>query len=206
MVDPTQITRLLREWQNGDRAAEQQLVDLVRGDLREMVHRQLRKQENRNLTFQTTELFHELYIRLTKQNNQIEWEDRGQFFAFSSRLLRQVLVDAFRNKRAQKRGSGLPNLVFEPNLIVHRHQKVDFCRLNDALEDFEKIDPIKSKVVEMRFFGGMTEREIAEAMKLSVPTIKRYWRMARIWLLSYLASNDAEPESGFIEDPDPGDR
>ena len=194
MQETGNITRLLQQWQQGDKQAEAELISLVREELRQLVHRHLNRESNRHLTPQTTEMFHELYLRLVQQNHGIEWKDRNQFFAFSSRLLRQVLVDAFRERHAQKRGKGMPDVLFDPNLILHGNRKVDLMQLEDALCDFEKIDPDKSRVVELRFFGGLTVEETAEALRLSTPTVKRYWRIARTWLLHYLQSH-LEPES-----------
>jgi RNA polymerase sigma factor (TIGR02999 family) len=194
--DLSNLTLLLQQWQSGDKAAERELIELVRIELRRMAEFNLKKQANQGLSMQTTELLHELYIRLSEQNRSTVWQDRHQFFAFSARILRQVLVDAFREKKAQKRGGGLPNLLFDPDLITHNRQSIPFLALNEALAGLERVDARKCKIVELRFFGGLTVEEVAQTLEISTPTVKRDWRTARLWLLDFLENREADQEAG----------
>ena len=187
----TPLTELLQAWQLGDKQAESQLINLVEGELRRLAHQAL-QQESHPKQFQTTEMLSELYLRLNDQNPNIQWQNRNQFFGFTSRILRQILVDAHRHRNATKRGSQFPHLVFESDLIMHNREPIDFLALHEALEVFEGLDPEKGKMVEMRFFGGMTHEQVAEALNISTATAKRGWRVAQAWLLNYLKTQKHE--------------
>ena len=182
------ITRLLNAWEEGDKQAETQLIKVVEKELRFMVHRRLSQEPQ--APFQTTELFHELYIKLAVSGERIHWQNRHHFFGFAARILRQILVDAWRERTATKRGGGLGDLVFNPELIRHREKSLDFGSLNLALDELEQADPLKFKIVMLRFFGGFTVSQTARELKLAEPTIKRHWALARAFLLHRMKDRD----------------
>jgi RNA polymerase sigma factor (TIGR02999 family) len=171
-------TALLHAWGRGDRAALDRLIALVHGELRRLASRHLRR-ERAGHTLQASALVNEAYLRLIDVN-QVQWQNRAHFFAMASRIMRRVLVDAARAKGYRKRAGGLKVPLDEADSVAATPH--DFVALDDALNTLEAIDPRKCQVVEMRFFGGMSLDETAEALHLSIGTIKRDWRLARAWL------------------------
>jgi RNA polymerase sigma-70 factor (ECF subfamily) len=181
--DPSsrQVTDLLLAWGNGDQSALEQLVSAVHVELRRLAHRQMRG-ERQGHTLQTTALVNEAYLRLIDLS-RVRWQDRAHFFAMSARLMRRILVDYARSRHYQKRGGGVANVTLDDALIVSPERGADLVALDDALQALAAVDARKSQVVEMRFFGGLSVDETAEALHVSKETVMRDWRLAKVWLL-----------------------
>ena len=188
MIDspgPThQITRLLVDWRNGDQAALEQLIPLVHDELRRVARRHM-AHERAGHTLQATALVNEAYVRLI-DIRQVNWQDRAHFFAMSSRLMRRILVDFARSKGYQKRGGGAQKVSLDEALVISEEPGQDLVALDDALTALASVDARKAQVVEMRFFGGLSVEETAEALKVSVDTVMRDWKLAKAWLLREL--------------------
>lgn len=177
------LTQLLRAWGGGDRAALERLVPLVYAELRRLSRHYLRGGPNR--TLQTTALINEAFVRLIDQDG-ISWESRAHFFGIAARTMRNIVVDHARAKMAAKRGGGKQELLFDDALfLVNEKKGWGLVALDDALEDLAAIDPQLSRLVELRFFAGMTVEETAEVLGVSARTVKRGWRTAKIWLLRH---------------------
>ena len=174
------VTRLLRAWSEGDTQALEQLTPLVYEELYRRAHWHMAR-ENAGHMLQATALVNEIYVRMVDLRG-VSWRDRAHFFAMSSRLIRQVLVDAARSKHAQKRGGHSPHVTIDESLLVSEEPHADVLALDDALSALATIDPRKSQVVELRFFGGLDIEETAEVLKVSPDTVKRDWKLAKAWL------------------------
>ena len=181
---PLEVTDLLTAWGEGDQAALQKLVPLVHAELHRLARRQMTR-ERRDHTLQTSALVNEAYLRLIDLN-RVRWQDRAHFSAMSSRLMRRILVDHARSRSSMKRTVGGERASFEEALVVSDESSVDLIALDDALQALEAFDPRKSQVIEMRFFGGLRIEETAEALHVSPETVKRDWRLAKLWLLREL--------------------
>ena len=179
-----QITRLLVDWRNGDQRALEQLIPLVHEELRRVARRHM-AHERAGHTLQATALVNEAYVRLI-DIRQVNWQDRAHFFAMSSRLMRRILVDFARAKGYQKRGGDAQKVSLDEALIVSVEPAADLVALDDALTALGAFDARKAQVVEMRFFGGLSVEETAEALKVSVDTVMRDWKLAKAWLLREL--------------------
>jgi RNA polymerase sigma-70 factor, ECF subfamily len=178
-----EVTQLLIELKNGDRVAEQKLIPLVYNELRRLAARQLRG-EKAAQSLQPTALVHEAYIRLTGIRD-IDWQGRTHFFAVAARLMRRILVDRARAHDACKRGGLKEFVTFDEGLQAAALQRSDqLMELDEALDRLEQLDPRQARVVELRFFAGLTEDETAEILGISSRTVKREWRTARAWLYS----------------------
>jgi RNA polymerase sigma factor (TIGR02999 family) len=175
------VTELLLCWGAGDESALPQLVPLVLTELRRLARRHMRTQRSRQM-LQTTALVNEAYLRLVDVS-RVRWQDRSHFLAMASRLMRRVLVDFARATGSVKRGGGSLPVSLDEAAIVSDDPGPDLIALDDALSSFAKIDARKSQVVEMRFFGGLSVEETAEALKVSPETVMRDWRLAKVWLL-----------------------
>jgi RNA polymerase sigma factor (TIGR02999 family) len=177
-----EITKLLHNWQGGDRAALDALVPVVYKELRRLAHCELRK-ERPNHTLQSAALVHEAYFRLLGQNPP-QWESRTHFFAIAAQLMRQILVDYARRRRASKRGSGVCMLTLEDAVALpqRKDKDVDVIALDDALNTLAELDPRQSRVVELRFFAGLSLEETSEVMGIATATVQRDWTAARAWL------------------------
>lgn len=175
-----EVTDLLHDWSNGDQEALNKLMPLVYDELRRLANRYLRN-ERRGHTLQTTGLVHEAYLKLVDQKIR-SWENRVQFFAAAAQVMRHVLVDYARNRRAFKRGGDYCRLSLDEAVISSEEKDPDLLTLNEALEGLAVIDPQQSRVVELRVFGGLTVEETAEALGVSPRTVKREWSMAKAWL------------------------
>jgi RNA polymerase sigma-70 factor, ECF subfamily len=173
-------TTLLLAWGRGDETALDQLIPLVHDELRRLARRHMAG-ERAGHTLQATALVNEAYLRLF-DNKQINWHDRTHFLAVSAMLMRRILVDHARKKNYQKRGGDMVKVPWDTGLVVSEERGPDLEALDDALEILEKMDPRKAKVVEMKFFGGMTVEETAAALKVSPDTVMRDWRLAKAWL------------------------
>jgi RNA polymerase sigma factor (TIGR02999 family) len=192
MIDgpgPAPITRLLVDWRGGDQAALEQLIPLVHDELRRLARRHM-AHERVGHTLQATALVNEAFVRLIDVR-QVKWQDRAHFFAMSSRLMRRVLVDFARSKGYQKRGGGAQKVSFDEALVVTNEPGQDLVGLDDALNALAAFDARKAQVVEMRFFGGLSVEETAEALKVSVDTVMRDWKLAKAWLLRELKQSSA---------------
>ena len=178
------VTRLLARWKDGDEAALQQLVPIVHEELRRLARRQMAG-ERPGHTLQPTALVNEAYLRLVNLK-QMQWQDRAHFFAMGARLMRRILVDFARSRGYQKRGGGAKQVSFTEALEVAEGQPTDVVALNDALEALAAVDERASRVVELRYFGGLSVEETAEVLKVSRETVKRDWTFAKMWLLRHL--------------------
>ncbi len=178
---PIQITRLLAAWGEGDRAALDALLPVIQKELRRLAHRYLRKERDGG-GFQTTELVNEAYLKLV-DCSRVRWQDRSHFFAISAQLMRRILVDMARSRRYAKRGGEAIRVTFEKALEKPGGARApDWIALDDALNTLEALDPRKCRMVELRFFGGLTVEETAEALQVSADTVRRDWRFAKTWL------------------------
>jgi RNA polymerase sigma-70 factor, ECF subfamily len=178
--DKCQITQLLHAWRGGDREALDHLMPLIYDDLRDVARRSMVR-ERSGVTIQATALVNETYLRLTDAPN-IEWTDRAHFFAVAARVMRRILTDAARARNREKRGAGMEKVPYQEGVIPAPEDDRSMIALDDALTSLSKTDPRKTQVVEMRFFGGMTNDEIAEVLAVSRDTVKRDWNFAKLWL------------------------
>jgi RNA polymerase sigma factor (TIGR02999 family) len=176
---PNVVTELLGKWRAGDQEALDALVPLVYHELRKVAHRYLRH-ERPDHTLQSTALVHEAYLRLRKQGAQ-EFENRAHFFAIAAQLMRQILVDYARRRKAAKRNAGC-RLTLDDTVQSLEAKTIDLIALNDALDELAKIDPRQSRVVELRFFGGLSVEETSRVLGMSPDSVKRDWATAKIWL------------------------
>jgi RNA polymerase sigma factor (TIGR02999 family) len=170
------VTRLLQSWSGGDKGALEELVPFVYRELRSLAAAYIRR-ERRDHTLQPTALVHEAYLRLVDQT-QVASPSRAQFFGIAANLMRQILVNHARHHGAAKRGGG-NRVALEEGATVVQQRPVDFVALDEALDKLAQLDPRQSRIVELRFFGGLTEDEIAEVLDVSAITVKRDWRIAR---------------------------
>jgi len=183
----SEVTLLLQGWRNGDRKALDALLPLVYKELHRLAHFQLCK-ERPDHTLQSAALVHEAYLRLIGLNPP-QWESRSHFFAIAAQLMRQILVDYARRHGAAKRGGGGYKLSLEEATVLSREKEVDVVALDDALSALAKIDPRQSKVVELRFFAGLSLDEISQALDIAPATVQRDWTAARAWLHREIARN-----------------
>jgi RNA polymerase sigma factor (TIGR02999 family) len=186
-VSAHQVTQLLVEWGNGDQAALEDLMPLVYDELRRMARRYMNRQHEQH-TLQTTELIHEAYLKLAVNDEQ-NWQNRAHFFGVAAQAMRHILVDYARAKQSKKRGGSARRITFMENDIVSSTRSEEIVALDDALEKLTELDERKTRVVELKFFGGLKMKEIAEVLKVSPETVKRDWRFARTWLLRELSQN-----------------
>lgn len=182
--DPSEVTRLLFELKTGNRAAEEQLIPLVYGELRRIASNRLRN-ESIHHSLQPTALVHEAYLRLTRIE-QVDWQSRSHFFAVSATLMRRILVDHARANQARKRGDGIGTISLEDAIFAAPDREPEILALDDALERLAQLDERQSKIVELRFFAGMSEEETAHVLGISTRTVKRDWRTAKAWLFAEL--------------------
>jgi RNA polymerase sigma factor (TIGR02999 family) len=180
-----QISQLLVDWSGGNEVAREQLFPLVYDQLRRMAHGYMRRQPSGH-TFQTTELVHEAYLKLAKQDEK-SWQNRAHFFGVAATAMRHILVDYARSKQSRKRAGWQARITLAENAPGAPGREDEIVALNDALTRLAVMDERKSRVVELKFFGGLKIDEIAEVLKLSPDTVKRDWRFARTWLLRELA-------------------
>jgi RNA polymerase sigma factor (TIGR02999 family) len=183
-MPPRDVTRLLIEWSEGDVSALETLMPLVFDDLRSIARRQFQR-ERSDHTLQPTALISEVYLRLYGQQ-KVHWDNRAQFFAFAGVLMRRVLVDHAKGRLAAKRGKGLANLPLDEAIGVPDGRGVDVIELDEALSRLAQIDERLSRLVELRFFVGLSNEETAEVLGISVSSVKREWQMAKLWLYKEL--------------------
>jgi RNA polymerase sigma factor (TIGR02999 family) len=176
----SQITPLLRAWAAGDQLALDRLTPLVYRELHRIAHRQMRNEHPGN-TLQTTALVNEAFLRLAEGAN-VDWHDRVHFFAFSAQMMRRILVDAARGRLRQKRGGLSPKMSLNEDLDSAPRRAAILVALDDALDELATFDSRKARVVELRYFGGLSVEETAEALKISPQSVLRDWKLAKAWL------------------------
>ena len=181
-----QVTQLLAAWGGGDQAARDKLMPLVYGELRRLA-RQCMGRERRDHTLQTSALVNEAYLRLVDQKN-VAWQGRAHFFGIAARLMRQVLVDYARRRGYAKRGGDARRVSLDEAMIVSEERAAEVVALDEALESLAGVDPRKSQVVELRFFGGLSIEETAEVLGVSEGTVRRDWALAKAWLHDAITS------------------
>src|SRR5438094_522998 len=176
------VTQLLVNWSRGDRAALEELMPLVYGELRRLASAHLRR-ERSNHTLQSTALVHEAFLRMVHQQD-VQWRSRAHFYAIAAQMIRRILVDYARSQHAEKRGSGAVKLALDEAMAVAQTPgtDIDLLGLNDALDQLAILDERQSRIVELRFFAGLSIEETAEVLHLSPASIKREWQTARAWL------------------------
>jgi len=187
VVGAGRVTELLQAWSAGDRAAMEALVPMVESELRRLARGYMAR-ERRNHTLQPTALVHEAFVRLADAQH-LSWQSRAHFLGITARLMRRVLVDHARDRNVQKRGGAVPKVAFEEEMAVSPPLNIDVLALDQALEALALIDERKCRVIDMRFFAGMTVEETAEALHVSTDTVKRDWRIAKLWLLRELEAH-----------------
>jgi RNA polymerase sigma-70 factor (ECF subfamily) len=188
---PGDVTRLLLSWSNGDKQALGELVPLLYRELRGLAAAYIRR-ERRDHTLQATALVHEAYLRMVDQT-QVRSPSRAQFFAVAANLMRQILVNHAEHHRAAKRGGNGNKVILDEGAAVVQQRGIDLIALDEAMDKLAELDPRQSRVVELRFFGGLKEDEIAGVLGVSVITVKREWRIARAVLNRHLRPGLPDP-------------
>lgn len=184
-----EITQLLAEWSGGNQAALDELYPLVYDELHRLARRYMSR-ERKGHTLQTTALINEAYVRLVDQKN-VQWANRSHFFAISAQIMRRILIDHARRNTYAKRGGGAQQVSLDETATVIHDNLSEFLRLDEALKSLAELDPRRSQVVELRYFGGLNNDEIAEVLKISINTVIRDWNMARAWLYRQLTGSAA---------------
>jgi RNA polymerase sigma-70 factor (ECF subfamily) len=185
-----QASELLLHWGNGDRKALEAILPLVYNELRRLARYQLRQQRP-NHTLQTTALVHEAYLRLAEETS-LQVKDRGHFLGIAAQLMRWILVDYERNRRAAKRGAGATRLTLDPSVASgSQNLDVDLLALDQALDQLAKLDRQQSQIIELRYFGGLSIEDTSEFLGISPATVKRSWASARAWLLREMGCGEA---------------
>jgi len=181
MSDPNHVTQILNAIEQGDGQASERLLPLVYDELRRLARQRLAHEQS-GQTLQPTALVHEAYVRLVDNEHQQRWDSRGHFFSAAAEAMRRILVDNARRKRSQKRGGGLHRMDLELGNLEDGQDIGDLLAVNEALEKLAEKDPRKAKLVELRFFSGLTTQQAAEVLDVSVATAERDWTFARAWL------------------------
>ena len=179
------LTRLLVDWSNGDPAALDQLLPLVNDELRRLARGYMRR-ESPGHTLQTSALVNEAYLRLIDQKH-VQWQNRAHFFGIAAQLMRRILIDHARSHQYAKRGRGAVKVSLDEAAAVTEARAAELLAVDEALEKLTAMDARKGRIVELRFFGGLTEEETADVLGVSVPTVQREWRAAKAWLHRMLA-------------------
>jgi RNA polymerase sigma factor (TIGR02999 family) len=182
--DPGEVTQLLFDLKGGNRFAEERLIPLVYGELRRIASNRLRR-EAAHHSLQPTALVHEAYLRLTRLQ-EVDWQSRSHFYAVSATLMRRILVDHARANQAKKRGQGGTTISLNDALFAAPEREPEILALDEALDRLAQFDERQSKIVELRFFSGMSEEETGHVLGISVRTVKRDWRAAKAWLFAEL--------------------
>ena len=191
MTRPPQhnITQLLAKWRDGNQSALDELYPLVYDELHRLARRYMSR-ERRGHTLQTTALINEAYVRLVDQKN-VHWANRSHFFAISAQIMRRILIDHARRHLYAKRGGGAQRVSLEEVAAITPNASRELVRLDEALKSLAEMDPRRSQVVELRYFGGLNNEEIAGVLNISANTVTRDWNMARAWLYQQLSENAA---------------
>ena len=185
---PSEVTRLLRQLDTGDRSGVDQLFADVYTELRALAARYLHR-ERKSHTLQPTALAHEAYLKLVGQT-RVDWQGRAHFLAIAAQAMRQILVDHARRHRAAKRGGNRHRIALDDNLAIESSRNVDLLALEDALTKLTKLDPRQAQMIELRFFGGLSIAEVAKVMGTSKRSVEREWTMVRAWLRRELSRSD----------------
>ena len=185
-MPPEQVTQLLFELRGGNRAAVDELTPLVYQELRRIAGGQLRS-ERPDHTLQATALVHEAYMKLVGQRD-VAWQNRAHFFGIAAQVMRRILLDYAKERVRDKRGGAIRKTLLDEALLVNEERASSLMVIDEALTRLERLDPRQAKIVELRFFGGLTVEETGEAMGISAPTVKREWAMAKAWLYRELAA------------------
>lgn len=182
------VTQLLLEWSKGNGNALEELLPLVYSELQKIAHRYLSRERSSN-TLQTTALVHEAFLKLIDQN-RVQWQNRAHFFGVAAQAMRRILVDNARQRLADKRGSGAEKVSFEEGIIDVSDEKAsNLIELDTALQRLAQMDAQKAKLVELRYFGGLSIEETAEVLGVSIATVNRQWRLAKAWLYKEISGN-----------------
>jgi RNA polymerase sigma factor (TIGR02999 family) len=192
-VSSQEITRLLADWGKGDREALEKLTPLVHAELRRIARRQMSK-ERPGHTLQATALVNEAYLKLAGRQG-FEWHDRAHFYAVCAQVMRHILIDHARSHKRDKRGGDAVQVSLNDATVLTDERATEFLALHDALESLENIDPQKGRIVELRYFAGLTIEEAAEVLKISPTTVRREWQRAKAWLYRTI-SEDAGEKTG----------
>ena len=175
-----EVTQLLMAWNDGDQSALERLIPLVHAELHRIARRYMRNERAGHM-LQTSALINEAYMRLIDAQ-QVHWQNRAHFFGIAAQLMRRVLVDFARSRSYKKRGGGAFQVSLDETMVITKERGEDLVALDEALSALSELDERKGRVVEMRFFGGLSEKEIAEALTVSQETVRRDWRLAKSWL------------------------
>ena len=187
-VQPAEVTELLRRWSGGDVAARESLVPLVYDELRRLARYYLASQRSGH-TLQSTAIVHEAYLRLAGRDN-VHWENRSHFFAVAAQLMRRILVDHARKRNAAKRGGAQLTLLVDEAVEPSSQRELDLVALDDALKALAELDARQSRIVELRFFGGLSIEDTSRLLEISPATVKREWSTARAWLYEEISGRN----------------
>ena len=187
-VPPAEVTELLRRWSGGDVAARESLVPLVYDELRRLARYYLASQRSDH-TLQSTAIVHEAYLRLAGRDN-VHWENRSHFFAVAAQLMRRILVDHARKRNAAKRGGAHLTLLVDEAVAPSSQRELDLVALDDALKALAELDKRQSRIVELRFFGGLSIDDTSRILDISPATVKREWSTARAWLYEEISGRN----------------
>ena len=187
-VQPAEVTELLRRWSGGDVAARESLVPLVYDELRRLARYYLASQRSDH-TLQSTAIVHEAYLRLAGRDN-VHWENRSHFFAVAAQLMRRILVDHARRRNAAKRGGAQLTLLVDQAVEPSSQRELDLVALDDALKALAELDERQSRIVELRFFGGLSIEDTSRLLEISPATVKREWSTARAWLYEEISGRN----------------
>lgn len=186
---PEEVSQLLKEWSNGDEAALDKVMPVVYQELRRLAHHYMRR-ERPGHTLQTTALVNEAYLRLAAYK-KMRWQSRAHFFAVAAQVMRRILVEQARSKNFAKRGGGAEKISLDETVVVSAGRSAEVIAVDDALTELESWDPRKGKIVELRFFGGLSIEETAEVLKVSPTTVQREWRSAKAWLYKAISKGES---------------
>jgi RNA polymerase sigma factor (TIGR02999 family) len=189
---PEGVTQLLKAWGNGEQEALDRLIPLVYAELHRLAHRYMVR-ERKTHTLQPTALVHEAYERLVELKD-LSWQNRAQFYGVSAQLMRRILVDYARSRRYSKRGGEWRQVPLNEAVALFPDRQTDIVALDDALQALSAIDPRKCRVVEMRFFAGLSVKEVAEVLNVSQQTVLRDWQLAKVWLLRELSRGTSDDD------------
>jgi len=189
-MSPHEVTRLLADWGRGDRSALDKLFPLVQAELRRIARRQM-SGERPGHTLQATALVNEAYLKLAGQDS-FEWHDRAHFYAVCAQVMRHILIDHARGHARDKRGGGAIEVSLNEVAVMPAEQAGDFVALDEALRALEAVDPQKGRIVELRYFGGLSIEETAEVLKISPRTVRREWQRAKAWLYRMIAEGGGD--------------
>lgn len=187
---PQDVTQLLADWSNGDQTALDKLLPLVNAELRQLARRYMRR-ENPGHTLQTSALVNEAYLRLIDQKS-VHWQNRAHFFGIAAKLMRRILIDHARSRHYAKRGGGALKVSLDEADAVTEPRAAELLAVDEALEQLTAMDARKGRIVELRFFGGLSLAETAEVLGISSPTVQREWRAAKAWLRRILSEGKVD--------------